>query len=402
VEFVWNPWAVPSLLAGMAGVLMAFPTYFAGPRRAQNRLLALFLFIMGGGLVGQALSRFSSTPDAAYAGEFLHWWLWTCTLPLYLLFISTIDSPVAKVLRRRGVQLVLSAVAIATPVVWLFFPHLWIEGVAQGTFETPWYPVGGPLLGPFALPHLAVSLLGLIVAISSYRTSPPGSVTRERAFGYALAFGVADSIMCVLIVLAAPLSPDRWAGWIALMSKPAPEGWGEAVLRPVLAAGWAVQFIALVLLFGYAILKSQLFDIDLKIKWGIRRGTVAAAFFAVFFIVEQLVQGVLSNQLGILVGTVCAGVLVFLLKPLERFAAKVADTALPQVEASPDYVASRKFFVYRGAVESAMEDGVVTQRERAVLQRLQRDLGIRAEDAGLIENEVVHLFTPPVPRALAT
>ncbi|MHB8604123.1 MAG: hypothetical protein ACYDCK_02615 [Thermoplasmatota archaeon] len=45
-----------------------------------------------------------------------------------------------------------------------------------------------------------------------------------------------------------------------------------------------------VALIAYAILKQQLFDIDVKLRWTIRSGTVAAFFLAVFFIVSQLAQ----------------------------------------------------------------------------------------------------------------
>jgi len=142
------------------------------------------------------------------------------------------------------------------------------------------------------------------------------------------------------------------------------------------------------LLLWYAILKVQLFDIDLRIKHGIRRSTVAAVFLAAFLIVEQLVQNFFTGQFGILIGAVAAGLMLFALGHIRHFAAALANGAMPEVSATPEYVAFRKLEVYRAAFEGLYADAVVSDKERATLDRLRLKLGIQPRDALAIEEDV--------------
>ena len=56
-----------------------------------------------------------------------------------------------------------------------------------------------------------------------------------------------------------------------------------------------------------------MFDVDLRIKRGIKRGTVAAAFVATFFVISELAGNYLSNQFGTVLGVLGTGTLVFFL-----------------------------------------------------------------------------------------
>jgi hypothetical protein len=146
--------------------------------------------------------------------------------------------------------------------------------------------------------------------------------------------------------------------------------------------------VAFVVLLAYGMLKVQLFDVDLRIKHGIRRSTIAAAFVAVFLIIEQVVQNWFTGKFGLLVGAVAAGLLLFALGPIRRFAEALANGAMPEVSASPEYLAFRKLEVYRAAFEGLYADTVVSDKERAMLDRLRIKLAIQPVDARAIEDEV--------------
>ncbi len=81
--------------------------------------------------------------------------------------------------------------------------------------------------------------------------------------------------------------------------------------------------------------------------------------------------------------------IVLLLRPVQRFAQALADRIMRGVEDTPDYRESRKHEVYRAALEGAMTDGAITEKERHILSRLREQLGFSAEVADRIEREML-------------
>lgn len=131
----------------------------------------------------------------------------------------------------------------------------------------------------------------------------------------------------------------------------------------------------------YALVKFRLFDIDLKLKWTIKRGTLAAVFVAVFFVVAQLAQNYLSTNLGWAVGGIVAGLLLFAINPLQRVAERVANVAMPNVQDSQQYRSTRRVEVYRSAVRLALADSVLTPDEETHLAELATELGLDPTEA---------------------
>jgi hypothetical protein len=141
-----------------------------------------------------------------------------------------------------------------------------------------------------------------------------------------------------------------------------------------------------VVVLAYAILRHQLLGLDVKVKWTVRRGTLAAVFIGVFLVVTQVAQNYLS-QYGVLAGGIAAGVLLFALTPLQRFAERVADTAMPDVKAVSEMSGAERLAVYRDAAVQAWEDGTLDRSERALLDRLQKSLRLRPEEAMRVEQD---------------
>lgn len=145
---------------------------------------------------------------------------------------------------------------------------------------------------------------------------------------------------------------------------------------------------ALPLLAAYGILRHQLFDVDLRLKWTIRRGAVASIFIGVFFVVAQLAQNYLTESQGWAIGGVAAGLLLFGIAPLQRMAERVADAAMPNVNEPVRRGAAEDAAAYRAAVEMALADGVVTRQEEKALARLAERLGIGSDAAWSIREDV--------------
>ena len=81
---------------------------------------------------------------------------------------------------------------------------------------------------------------------------------------------------------------------------------------------YAAGTLVSVPVIAYGILRTQLFDIDLRVRWTIKQSTVAAVFVAVFYLVSEGVDRFLSSELGNLFGLFASALVVFFLAPLQR------------------------------------------------------------------------------------
>ena len=151
---------------------------------------------------------------------------------------------------------------------------------------------------------------------------------------------------------------------------------------------YALGTLLAVPLIAYGILRTQLFDIDLKIRWTIKQSTVAGIFIAVMFVISEGASQFLSDELGKVTGLLAAGVLMFFLAPLQQFAERVATKAMPNTNNTPEYASFRKMQVYEAAFTEAQMEGGISQKERALLAHLRDSLGISQADAEAIEGNL--------------
>jgi hypothetical protein len=170
--------------------------------------------------------------------------------------------------------------------------------------------------------------------------------------------------------------------------------YGFLAVDPVFVGGRmliAVPAVGLIIYLGlttYGIVSAHLFDIDLKLKWTLERGTVAAAFVAVFFVVSEGVASLLSDQVGSLLGILATGGLVFLLSPLQRAAERFASGAMPTVQDTPEYKRFRKLQIYGEAAAEALRDGPIPPVGRAILNRLREQLELDSDEASALEKDL--------------
>lgn len=305
--------------------------------------------------------------------------------------------------------------------------------------------MAGPLRTVDDAAPLAYALVALVLAkdCAGSRTGPRSQALKLASLGFALdaTFLIVTQVTGLLSLVAVPLRPGeqvpgvnaggmwatiglamRLAGLLplALLAigplRKAPEGadprrwWarysvlvaaaaGSAVLTVVGGVyGWFDAFLGYLivdrvwtvlfpLFIMYALVRHRLFEVDVKIKWTISRGTMAAAFLAVFFVVAQLAQAYLTSEYGLLLGGVSAGLLLFVLSPLQRLAERVAETAMPGVKPASAMDQSERLRAYLESARVAWADGVLDKSERAMLERLRETLGLSLEDASRLERE---------------
>lgn len=209
---------------------------------------------------------------------------------------------------------------------------------------------------------------------------------------YAIAAAPAALALAVLARAALPgtrralaLAPLALAsGAFVGLSLPLPEA--LANLGLFVLGAWRILLPALV---AYALVRHRLFDLDLKIRWSINRGTVAAAFLGVFIVVANVAENYLDARLGVVTGGVAASVLVLALNPLQRLGERLATAVVPPERPPGELSPDERLDIYRDQLVVAWADGALNRRERLMLDRLRERLGIEASLAARVEREAL-------------
>jgi len=364
VDLVFDSYGLAGIGGFVATSAMAAFVWMRAGGASVNRHLAILLVAEGIAVLTSGLDFFFAARADRRALGIMHFMADASLPPLYLLFLShALDIPAARPLRSHAGHVVLWALAIAGPVFVMIYDRQFLVG---DTTPGPW------LAGLFAYVTSAF-VLGIVAALVAFRRARMPSA-RARARAFLVAFTFFDLVWGSIYGVGAA---------IAVGSMPSTVNEEMLVL-------YALATPIFVGLLAYAILKVQLFDIDLRIKVGIRRGTLALVFLFVFVAAAEVAQTVLSQSYGLAAGGLVAGLLLLAIRPLERVADRVASAAMPRADGSPEYLAFKKLEVYRAAVESAIEtDGRIDAREEIKLDRLAAKLGVRPEDARAVEQDAL-------------
>ncbi len=141
-------------------------------------------------------------------------------------------------------------------------------------------------------------------------------------------------------------------------------------------------------LLAYGILRHDLAGLDAKVRWGVSKTTVAGVFIATFFVAGELAESFFGEILGSqYVGVLAAGLLVFFLAPIQRVADQIAARAVP-ADSGPVPLDAEE--TYRVTVGKFLADGEINRSEERHLARLAARLGIDAERAFEIHDEVLN------------
>jgi len=254
----------------------------------------------------------------------------------------------------RRARIVLLALAATLAVV-----VLWVSLKIGGTF--------------LYISLVVLFLFALVASLDAWRSAD--GMARSRAGTFAVAFGVRDVCWSFVYGWATLI---LWQGTYAIVDPSAPT-------VPFLV--YALGTLLAVPLIAYGILKTHLFDIDLRIQWTIRQSTVAAAFVAVFYLVTEGADRLFESEFGTWFGLVASAMLIFALSPLQRMAERVSQAVMPNTTDTPEYAAYKKLQVYEAALVDALPGGI-SGKERALLNHLRDSLGIAAADADALERDL--------------
>jgi hypothetical protein len=267
----------------------------------------------------------------------------------------------------------------------------------------------GPARSSFYLVGLAFALNAVYDAAAAITATTPGALPTAELTGYRWATqAITLTILSAAPVLFAAVILARRAlgandesrrqarSFLAVLPLPAVTVLlvvalgmlgAETVRMERLTVG--VWRLAMPLLVSYALVKFQLFDIDLRMKVALRSGTVAGAFVATFFVISESAAQYFGTWAGnVWIGLAAAGLLVFALHPIARLGDRIAHRAFPGVRDTATWRQERREELYRSAVEFALMDGTITIHEHRRLGRMAERLGLSETEALRVQREV--------------
>ena len=139
---------------------------------------------------------------------------------------------------------------------------------------------------------------------------------------------------------------------------------------------------------AYAILKYQLFAIDLRLRFALRQGSAGILIATVFLVMSEALESVMNVD-GLIAGVLLAMSIAVLLRPAQTVAERIAAGLMPNVRLDNAYFEQRRIAIFRAALESATVDGHVSRDEREMLRRLQSELSLDSELVSRLEREAL-------------
>lgn len=453
IESLLRPEVLPLVLAGATTVALALVLAVLDITRRSNRTFAALLLFVGASiLLGTLSATASSGPSALYLQDLAPYLV--LPVPFLLVhFLSVFPRP-RGLARMRGGWLAMVALAAAALLAYLLDHTLYARTALTGATN----PTGGAVValsgfGPLALffglrrPALAVAAVVLARESRRDRSGSGGYSTFLLFCGFAVN-AIFDGVAFTTDFvegLASGASPVRQpGGWmqfglpaatlpiaavaVAEAARALREGGERAlhtrrflayVLPLVVLSGFAVSFdpwggkltpalpfviglwrLAVPLLLAYALMRYSLFDLDVRIKAGVRRAILVVLFVGVFFLVSEAAEAIVSADRAPLFGVVSASLLAVAGKPLQVFAERAANGVMPETQPVHRLGSQARFRLYREQFELVQQDGRVTPKERRMLGRLAASLGIDEDESMDLEAGVVPARDdPPPPRS---
>lgn len=150
----------------------------------------------------------------------------------------------------------------------------------------------------------------------------------------------------------------------------------------ILLGAWR---LSLPLFVSYALLRYALFDIDLKVRAAVAWTFVVVVFGAVYFLVSETLEGLVSDRFGQFGGLAAAALLTVAGGPLASLGRRVAKALMPGVKELGAVAPKAGEEIYRQQFLMLQEDGLLTDKERRSLEELRQHLGLAPKRASAIE-----------------
>ena len=155
----------------------------------------------------------------------------------------------------------------------------------------------------------------------------------------------------------------------------------------VMVGFWSALGASLV---AYGVLRYSLFEIDVRFRVSVQRGSVVTLFLGVGWLVSEVASVWFSSAFGSEYwGVFAAAFMLLMLRPIQRIVERMVDLVIPQGPPLQSLDADEQDDFYREHVGLMWMDGQLTPKDRIVLASLRSRLGLAPERAEHIELEVL-------------
>jgi hypothetical protein len=217
----------------------------------------------------------------------------------YLSFLAVaLDTPLVAPFRSRAATVLLGLASTVAALFVFANPHLFISELYRPGWA-PWNFQFTELGQRWVQLQGFMYLFGLIAAVDAYFRTRKGSVARNRAKWFAIAFGFRDVCLGITQILYPILRPVPF--------------WGDFIYNP----GQALAYSAYFLLLAYAVLRFQLFNIDLKVKFALQHSTVGALIIGGFIVGSEALESLVPVS-GTVLNIIVAIAILIVLRPMQR------------------------------------------------------------------------------------
>ena len=433
----WTLISLFCILSGLALLYLTLLVYRANPSSGKNRFIALMLFAESiRCLTGSFFYIYPFNLEQVQFLYFIRLIFYTSGVMLILLYIATpllyiknkLAERMMKIYETKAILLIpvlsflifaLASLAMGgfpyggiAPSVWIYCPEVGqgIGGATSGG-TVPFDPVCPEsyselypmmwtitLISPlaqiiFILPLIAAFITAVVITRTTKEIFETGSES-ERNEIRAVRLGFIGktifqsfSLLCLVIFLVLSPVTGSELSWfnpdLFDVDKFVNDGdvplWAvlTGFTTPFIIGGMVLAGLFEGIVFTYAVMKHEVLGIDERL-----RKTFSGALFAglgtvAFLIATELMESVAG--MGWIGGVLIGITIIFLRKPIFATFSKISFSIMPEAHTKTGQI-------YLEAFSIAMEDGIVTEEERKMLQIQARSLGLNASRISHLES----------------
>ena len=433
----WTLISLFCILSGLALLYLTLLVYRANPSSGKNRFIALMLFAESiRCLTGSFFYIYPFNLEQVQFLYFIRLIFYTSGVMLILLYIATpllyiknkLAERMMKIYETKAILLIpvlsffifaLASLAMGgfpyggiAPSVWIYCPEVGqgIGGTTSGG-TVPFDPVCPEsyselypmmwtitLISPlaqiiFILPLIAAFITAVVITRTTREIFETGSES-ERNEIRAVRLGFIGktifqsfSLLCLVIFfVVSPVTGPEMSWFNPDMfdvDKFVNDGdvplWAvlTGFTTPFIIGGMVLAGLFEGIVFTYAVMKHEVLGIDERL-----RKTFSGALFAglgtvAFLIATELMESVAG--MGWIGGVLIGITIIFLRKPIFATFSKISFSIMPESHTKTEQI-------YLEAFSIAMEDGIVTEEERKMLQIQARSLGLNASRISHLES----------------
>ena len=356
MSYAFNWLAIPNVVSLIFSAFLAIVVLKTNPNKNYNRVFALMFIDVSITAFSGAMVLFSTDPNMLIWKDLS----FLSSLPVYGLVVYFV-SIFPRKCTVFGKQRYAGAL--------LFLPSV----LAGGLYLRDRSPfiAGGPLEGSWEIATITSLFYALLVLVRSHLYAI--SEIERRQVKYVLVAFAIQAVFCVTY-LAIRFSLSFHSVYVAV------------------AAASVLVDVLFVVLIAYAILKYQLFDIEVKMKRSIRYSIIMTAFVISLIVFNESLEFFLMESLfsGPVFSISAAVFIAVLFTPVNSLAKKGVDKLFPNVSDSEQHYYFKKTEIYKATLEQAWVDGSPSEKEKAMLKRLREKLDISEKDHEKLKAEIIN------------